>query len=500
MTGQRPPKALIIGAGLGAIGAAAPLAAAGWQVELFEKNDHVGGRLNLAKIDGFSFDLGPSILTMPQVFEQLFALAGKSFSDYVPTRPLLPHWRNFFENGARIDLYPDARRTVAQSPALTEADGADLERFLAYSRGLYEKCRHSYFELGLDTAWEMTRHHGLLNALFGFDLFASMDTGVGRYIRHPQLRAVLDFFVKYVGSSAFDAPAVLNLLPYIQAEFGLLYVDGGLFELARGLRRLLEELGVTIRLKTEVTGILHQGRRVRGVRLADGAEIPADLVISNMEVIPAHRKLLGESEGDLRRFRRFEPACSGLVLHLGLDREYPQLAHHNFFFSGDPRAHFRAVFRDKKLPEDPTIYLVAPARTDPSQAPRGCENLKILPHIPYIQDPPFGAEAYAALKERVLDKLERMGLEDLRRHIVVEQMWVPEDIERLYYSNRGAIYGVVSDRWKNLGFKAPKHSDRFENLYFVGGSVNPGGGMPMALLSGRQVADRILKTSTAKET
>jgi len=138
--------------------------------------------------------------------------------------------------------------------------------------------------------------------------------------------------------------------------------------------------------------------------------------------------------------------------------------------------------------------LVAPTRTDPSQAPPGCENLKILPHIPYLQDPPFTATDYGQLKERVLDKLERMGLDGLRQHIVVQQMWTPEDIERIYYSHRGAIYGVVSHRWKNLGFKAPKKSDRFENLFFVGGSVNPGSGMPMALLSGQQVADRILQS------
>lgn len=488
-------KAIIVGAGLGSIGAAVPLASAGWRVEIFEKNEHVGGKLNLLQRDGFSFDLGPSILTMPHVFEELFATAGRTFSEYVTLRHLSPHWRNFFEDGTRIDLYADAKQTVEHSPCLGEADRADLERFLAYSQGLYEKCRHSYFDLGLDTAWEMVRHHGVLASLSDFDLFSSMDTGVGRHVRNSYLRSVLDFFVKYVGSSAFDAPAVLNLLPYIQARYGLLYVDGGLFELARGLHRLLEDVGVAVHLGAEVTAILEAGRRVRGIRLADGTEVAADWVISNMEVIPAHCRLLGETQRELRRFRKFEPACSGLVLHLGVDREYPHLAHHNFFFSNNPRAHFNAVFREKQLPDDPTVYLVAPVRTDPGQAPHGCENLKILPHIPYVQDLPFSAEDYLDLKERVLAKLERMGLENLRKHIIVEHMWVPEDIERLYCSNRGAIYGVVSDRWKNLGFKAPKKSDRFENLYFVGGSVNPGGGMPMALLSGQQVADRLLKTA-----
>jgi len=194
----------------------------------------------------------------------------------------------------------------------------------------------------------------------------------------------------------------------------------------------------------------------------------------------------------MKKFRKFEPACSGLVLHLGTDREYPMLAHHNFFFSRDPRKHFDDVFHRKLLPEDPTIYVVAPARTDRTQAPDGCENIKILPHIPYLQEQPFTQAEYGGLRQRVLEKLERMGLEGLRKHIVVEDMWTPEDIERSYYSNCGAIYGVVADRKSNRGLKAPKESCKYVNLYFVGGSVNPGGGMPMAVLSGQQVRDRIV--------
>lgn len=497
----QPPgsKAIVIGAGLGGIGASVSLAAAGWEVEVFEKNARAGGKLNLLQRDGFSFDLGPSILTMPQIFERLFGCAGRRMADYLEIQAVTPHWRNFFEDGTRIDLHVSAEATVAASPSLGPEDRVDLENFLAYSRRLYEACEPGYFGLGLDTVGEMVRHHGLVSSLFDFDLLSTMDAGVGRRVRNRHLREVLDFFVKYVGSSAFHAPGVLNLLAHVQSEFGLWYVRGGLYNLARGLARLMADAGVKLHTGTEVVGIVCEGGRAAGVRLADGSERRADVVVSNMEVVPAHRRLLGEGEAELRRFDKFEPACSGLVLHLGVDRVYPQLAHHNFFFSGNPREHFETVFRRRQLPGDPTIYLVAPTRSDPSQAPPGCDNLKILPHIPYIQDPPFGPEDYRRLRDRVLDKLERMGLTGLRRHVVVEHMWTPEDIERLYFSNRGAIYGVVSDRWKNWGFKAPKKSDRWAGLWFVGGSVNPGGGMPMALLSGQMVADRILKSGPERE-
>jgi diapolycopene oxygenase len=282
-------------------------------------------------------------------------------------------------------------------------------------------------------------------------------------------------------------------MPTIQFRYDLWYVEGGLYNIARGLARLLDELGVTVHLHSEVTKIRTDGDRATGIVLGDGRFVPAEIVVCNMEVLPAHRKLLDVDGTLLRKLRRFEPACSGLVLDLGLDREYPQLAHHNFFFSADQKKHFQTVFRRRELPEDPTIYLVAASRTDPTVAPQGCDCLKILPHIPYLdEERPLGRDDYLRFKEVVLDKLERMGLTDLREHVVFEHVWTPLDIRDRYYSNLGSIYGVVSDRWRNQGFKAPKRSARFENLFFTGGSVNPGGGMPMVVLCGQNVCREVV--------
>jgi diapolycopene oxygenase len=209
-------------------------------------------------------------------------------------------------------------------------------------------------------------------------------------------------------------------------------------------------------------------------------------------VIPAYKRLLGENGLMMKRYElMFEPAASGLVLHLGVDREYPQLAHHNFFFSKDAKKFLDTIHRRKQLPEDPHIYLVAATRTDKTRAPEGCEVIKALPHIPYIQKRPFTASDYEALKERVIDKMERMGLEDLRKHIVVEDYLVPDDLERMYYSNKGSIYGVVNDWRRNFSLKAPKQSEKYENLFFTGGSVNPGGGTCMVVLCGQNVGDKI---------
>jgi len=485
-------KVVVIGAGLGGLSAAISLASAGFSVELLEKNDKVGGKLNIMKKHGFTFDLGPSILTMPHIFQALFTRAGKDLADYVKIQKVEPHWRNFFEDGTVIDLCEDAKNQRKELNKLGPNVAAEFARFMGYSKKLGAETEAGYFAKGLDNLWELIKFYGPLRSL-KFDVFRSMDQGVRRFISHPKLVDILNYFIKYVGSSPYDSPALMNLLPYIQYEYGLWYVKGGMYGLAQAMEKLAVELGVRIRLNTEVEEILHQGSQVNGIVLHDGEKLPADIVVSNMEVIPAMEKLLHSPPGELKKMRRFEPSCSGLVLHLGVDTIYPQLAHHNFFYSDHPREHFNAVFKSHRLSDDPTIYLVAPCKTDPAQAPEGCEIIKVLPHIPHIDpDKPLSADDYWALRERVLAKLERMGLTDLRKHIVTEEYWTPLDIQAKYYSNLGSIYGVVADRWKNLGFKAPQRSKRFSNLYFVGGSVNPGGGMPMVVLSGQLVRDKIL--------
>jgi diapolycopene oxygenase len=480
---------IVIGAGLGGLSAAISLAQDGYAVTIHEKNARIGGKLNVLKEHGYTFDLGPSILTLPHLFERLFERSGKKMSDYITIRPLRPHWRNFFPDGKVIDLYPEPELMAAEARKAGE-DPANVERFLKYSAELYDLVNAGYFEQGLDTAQAFRRFYGLGNFL-KFDLLRTMHGGVKRHLKTPHLRDIFDYFIKYVGSSAYQAPAFMNCMATIQFRYDLWYVDGGMYQIALSLQHLLDDLGVRVCLNSEVTELRTQGDRVTGI-VANGEFHPADIIVSNMEVIPAYENLLCEDAAFMRGLEKYEPSCSGLVLELGLDCQYPQLAHHNFFFSGNQRQHFRAVFRQRRLPPDPTIYLVAASKTDPTVAPPGCDCLKILPHIPHIDDQhPLTREDYLGLKERVLDKLERMGLKDLRRHVVFEHCWTPLDIREQYNSNKGSIYGVVSDRFKNLAFKAPKQSTRYPNLFFVGGSVNPGGGMPMVVLCGQNVARNI---------
>lgn len=487
-------KVAVIGGGLGGISAAISLAQAGYDVSLYEKNDHLGGKLNRLNQDGFGFDLGPSILTMPHVFETFFHNSGKRMEDYVTIERLEHEWRAFFPDQTFIDLYGDLDLMLNNNSELTEADIKEYENLLAYAKGLYDITEEGYLGEGLDTTTEVVLHHGPIKSLKGFDLFSTMYEAIEKRISHPKLRTMLSYFIKYVGSSPYDAPAVLNMMIYMQHAQGVWYVPGGMHLLAEGLVKLGKECGISFHTGEEVVRLHHDEGNITGLETTSGKVVKADYYVSNMEVIPTYEYLLNEDESFINKLKKkFEPASSGLVLHLGVDKLYPQLGHHNFFFSEDLREQMNKVFQKHQLPDDPTIYLVNSNKTDPSQTKLGHENLKILPHIPYIQDDPFTPEDYQQLEERVLDKLENMGLTDLRQHIVTRDAWTPHDIEANYFSDRGAIYGTLSDKKKNRGFKHPKHSELYDNLYFVGGTVNPGGGMPMVTVSGQQVKDKIVK-------
>lgn len=483
---------IVIGGGLGGLSAAISLKQYGYKVTVIEKNTHLGGKLNRLEQDGFGFDLGPSLLTMPKIFARLFEKSGLSINDYIDITELPLQWRTFFTDGDVIDLYGDLNVMKQENPKLTQKDFAELENFYLYAKKLDAITETGYFNQGLDNLTDIIKFHGPLTALRSFNISATMQQAVDKRISHPHLRDLFGYFVKYVGSSAKHAPAILNMMAYMQKQQGVWYVKGGLHKLAEAIEKLARDIGVVFITGTEVKTAITDNGTVNHLILDDGSTVEADIYVSNMEVIPFYTKVLDTLPKNIQKMKnKFPPASSGLVIHLGVNKSYPELRHHNFFFSADSEKNYNIVFDKKQLPEDPTIYLVNPNKTDASQAPAGHENLKILPHIPALNNIEYTKEDYTAFRELVLKKLEDMGLKDLRKHIVTEYMLTPHDIESMYLSDSGAIYGTLSDKKLNQGFKHPKKSDFISNLYFVGGTVNPGGGMPMVTLSGQNAADLI---------
>ncbi|WP_203335017.1 phytoene desaturase family protein [Planococcus beigongshangi] len=499
--GKETKSVIVIGGGLGGLSAAISLSQKGYAVSIYEKNDHIGGKVNRLEQDGFGFDLGPSILTMPHIFDKLFHGSGKRMEDYVPIKRLELEWRSFFPDGTVLNLYHNLHVMEQENPSLTKKDMKEYYDLLKYSRKIYRTTEKSYLKEGFESPVQAVAQNGIISTLVGFDLTSTMYSAISKRISNPHLRDMLSYYVKYVGSSPYSAPAVLNMMIYMQHAQGCWYVEGGTHKLAEGLLKLAREEGVQIHTgKGVIRAHTNENKKISAIELEDGTIRSADYFVSNMEVIPFYRKMVDVEKKFITKLEsKYEPASSGLVLHLGVKKTYPFLNHHNFFFSENLHEQMDKVFEKHELPDDPTIYLVNVNKTDPTTAPPGHENIKILPHIPYIQKEPFTPEEYRQFEEKVLDKLERMGLHGLRDNIVTRDVWTPHDIERVYGSDRGAIYGTVSDKKRNGGFKHKKQSELYDNLYFVGGTVNPGGGMPMVTLSGQQVSDKIVKRDLANQ-
>ncbi|NRF91951.1 phytoene desaturase [Paenibacillus frigoriresistens] len=486
-------KIIVIGGGLGGLSSAIRLAADGHQVTVLEKNERAGGKLNMRSGKGYSFDTGPSILTMPWVLEQLFASAGRRLEDYMTLVRVEPQWRTFFEDGVTLDITSDLPQLLKQFEQISPADAAGFLSYLQYSQNMYLLNTKSFYNRSLSGLSDLRRFHSM-KELLSMDPLRTMHQTTNRFLKDTHIRQLFDFFIMYIGSSPYSAPAVLSQLIYVQMGLGIYYVEGGMYQIAEAMLKLLGELGVEVRTSSPVAQVQTLGRSATGVILEDGSFVDADLIVSNLEVIPAHHSILQQHPKAAERAKdlsKYVPTVSGLVLLLGVDNVYEGLLHHNFFFSQDPDREFSDIFVEGKATSDPTVYVGVSSKSDPSQAPLGKENLFVLTHVPPLKPGESFASQKEAYRDIVLSKLERMGLTDLRQHIEFEYTFIPDDIQHLYGSNGGSIYGVVTDRKLNGGFKIPSKSDLLDNLYFVGGSTHPGGGVPMVTLSGQLTADLI---------
>ncbi|MGQ0645847.1 MAG: phytoene desaturase family protein [Elusimicrobiota bacterium] len=482
-------RVVVVGGGLGGAACAVRLAHAGHAVTLLEKNEALGGKMSVLRHKGFLFDTGPTILTMPQVLDRLFESVGRRRENYLDLVPLEPQWRAFFEDGAAVDVWGDAARMEEEIRRFAPGDAAGHARFREYGRRMHEIAERFFFWRSVGGLRDLLKTDELFDAeglrlVRDMDFFSTVSQAVDRHFQDPRLRQIYEHFMQYVGSSPRLAPAILSCIHHIQGAFGVWYPRGGMNRVAAALETLAEEFRVDMRFGRRVERIVARGSRVEGVE-ANGEFLPADAVVANADFVRAHRELL-PSGGDSGKT---EPSCSGVVFYFGLNRRYDVLRHHDFFFSRDSRREFDDIYRRKIPAQDPTLCVCAPSRTDPSVAPEGCENVYVLVHTPHLQ----GAEDWEKLRlpyrDLVVAKLERCGLTDFGKHVTAEHVMTPSDLDSRYLVDRGAIYGRASHGRFTGGFKPANRSSRYENLYFCGGSVNPGPGVPMALMSGQIAAD-----------
>jgi diapolycopene oxygenase len=489
----------VVGGGLGGLAAACTLAARGHRVKLFEARDTLGGKAAVLDDAGFRFDMGPTILTVPDVLERIFTEAGRRMPDYLDLRRLDPQWRCFFEDGTVLDLHADVDR---MADTLRDYSGQAAARgyrdFVALSRELHRISDRFFFWKPVDGIRDTLDFAASFKASTLRDLVAlRMGRSVAGTIRAkvPDARVsqMLDHFTQYVGSSPYGSPAVLCGIASMQLGGGVWYPIGGTRAVPAALTRLLAELGVDVETGAPVSEILVRNGVARGVRTASGRVEHADAVVSNMDSVRTHRELLPKSAADpfLRR-RRYEPACSGVVLYLGLDRRYAHLLHHNFVFSQDPKREFEHIYGRGEPAPDPTCYVAAPASTESGVAPPGGEALYVLVHTPYLRPAHDWGQMWPAYRARILAKLERCaGMTGLEQRIVYESALTPVDIHERYRVLNGAIYGLASHGRFFGAFKPGNRSRDVCGLYLAGGSAHPGPGMPMALMSGWIAADAL---------
>jgi phytoene desaturase len=489
----------VIGGGLGGLAAACTLAARGHPVILFERNHWLGGKAAVLEQNGFRFDMGPTILTLPSVLRRIFAEAGEPINKYLDLIPLDPQWRSFFDDGTTLDLVPDM---TSMAETLKSYSGPGTERgyrrFLDWSRQLHEISRRYFFWRSVGRLRDMFQWRGTFKAatlgdVLSMRLSSTVAHSIRSFIPDPRVAQMLDHFTQYVGSAPDASPAVLCGIAHMQTDEGVWYPRGGIGAIPEALTRLALNLGVQFRTDTAVAKIRVEQGTVTGVLTDAGEEVPLRAVVSNSDTVRTHRELLdGGVTAAFEKRRRYEPACSGVVLYLGLKQRYDHLLHHNFVFSNSPEEEFEFIYRRGEPAPDPTCYVCAPSASDPAVAPPGGEALYVLVHTPYLRPHHDWQSMLPAYRRIILDKLAHTaGLTDLQSRIVTESVLTPEDIHRRYHVLQGAIYGLASHGRLHGAFKPANRSPDINGLYFAGGAAHPGPGMPMVMMSGWIAADTL---------
>ncbi len=495
----------IVGAGLGGLAAALRLAASGWEVTVFEKQEGPGGKAFTEQLGGYRFDTGPSLLTLATVFEELFSATGARLSDYLAVERLETICHYFYPDGTRLRSYGDMERFASELAEKTGEPRQHVLDYFAYSKRIHDITAELFLRRSLHdpaTYWSK-RFFSSLFQLGRIDAMKTMDEAHGAFFDSPKVRQLFNRYATYNGSSPYKTPATLNIIPYVEYGLGAYAVMDGIYAIPKAMEKRARELGVQFRYGTTVKRIRTDrgdpapGGRVTGVETAAGFH-PYDVVISDADVKPTYRYLLQDPEAPLlKRYERLEPSSSGMVFYWGIKREFPELGLHNIFFSSDYEKEFTEIFDEGRAPSDPTIYINITSKVTPGDAPEGGENWFVLINVPPDRGQDWEAEA-ARVRETVVRRLsEELGT-DVEALIEAEGRLLPPEIEARTDSHAGSLYGISSNTKLAAFLRHPNRSPRYKGLYHCGGSAHPGGGMPLVVLSGLISAELIERHETGR--
>lgn len=487
-------KIAVVGAGPGGLTAAMILAARGYDVDVFEKADRVGGRnAELELAGGYRFDLGPTFLMMKFVLDRAFELAGKNSADYLDFKRLDPMYRLLFP-AFQMDVSDDRPRMEAEVARCFPGEQGGIARFFEREG---ERFRHIYGCLETDySSLRAFLSPGFLRAIpyipFGRTIFQYL----GNYFRSERLRLAFTFQSKYLGMSPWECPGFFVILPYVEHQFGIFHVQGGLSEISKAMARVAEGNGARIHLRSPVQQLLVEHGKVNGVRLTDGREVRADATVINADFAHAMQTLV--PSGVLKKYAparlaKKKYSCSTFMLFLGLDRSYPQMAHHSIVFAQDYKRNTREIFTDLRLSDDFSFYVRNSSVTDERVAPAGKSGIYVLVPVPNNKRGIDWASEGPRMRERVLDAIrDRTAMGDVRPHIEVERMVTPADWEDsgVFY---GATFNLAHTMNQMLYFRPHNRFEELDNCYLVGGGTHPGSGLPTIYQSGMIAANLIDK-------
>ncbi len=474
-----PKRAVVIGAGLGGLGVALRLAAQGWQVDIHEQAATAGGKMNRWTAEGYRFDTGPSLITMPWVFEELFAAAGSSLSNHLTLHRVEPIASYHYDDGTHFvhtGCLPDWLPTVRK---LEGGDASGFLAFMALGAKLFNVSQATFFKRSPFEPPDRDSGRALRDMPLrrGWGNYART---LQHYIRSPHLRQLFNRYMTYVGSSPYQAPATLAVIPFVEYAFGGWHVQGGLYRIVEALLALGEERGVRCHLNSAVTGITRKQQRITGVQLVNGEVVQADAVIMNGDASWTDTLLGRPGAQPLPEAKR---SLSGLIFLFGLKSTRPDQPHHQVFFSADYQTEFRQLFDERRFPDDPTVYINMPSRSDRSMVPETGEVMFVMANAPANEQDAWDGAMIAEARARVFNRLSRSGFPDIRADVAVSNVWTPKNIAQRYAMPGGAIYGQVSHGWRGAFLRPANRSKRWPGLYYVGGSTHPGGGTPTVLMS-----------------
>lgn len=483
-------KVIIVGAGIAGIASAIRLAVKGYEVEVLESNSYPGGKLSEFQINSYRFDAGPSLFTMPQYVDELFKLAGKMPSKYFEYQKLEEVCRYFWEDQTRLTAYADVEKFASEIEKNTKSSASEITKFLKKSEDIYEITHEVFLEKSLhllstflrkNTAKSFLRFHEI-------DAFRTMDKANAAFFSDEKMVQYANRFATYNGSNPYQAPATLNVIPHLEQYFGAYFPKGGMFQITLSLVKLAEDLGVKFHFNQKVDEICVKHKKVTGIKIKNEF-IAADKVVSNMDVYFTYKQLL-KDELQPQKILKQERSSSALIFYWGVKKEFPELGLHNIFFSKDYQQEFDCIFKSKTIYNDSTVYINISSKLQKDDAPKGCENWFTMINVPNNvgQDwEVFKAEA----RKNIIQKLNKNLNINLEELIEAEEVLDPVLIESKTSSYRGSLYGTSSNNQFAAFLRHANFSKKIKDLYFVGGSVHPGGGIPLALLSAKIVAEMI---------